>query len=263
MNIQMLNARSLHAGLELEWGETSIDKLITSRPQTDQQNDSQMKKSIYQQESWIVQLPTVLFVCLNRYKFVKATQSSSKITEPFEFEQHIYLDRYMYDNREIVKSKRKELQVLNAEFSRLQEKLQSIKTYKMSEESAASGKSYALDEVLKCTLSFLTADHSTSEVFSQIRRVNSDCESGSELDREAERLKVVKECLTSWIDKIEEKIRDLENCIKEVKNRIENIFNLDNLKRVKYDLHSVCIHEGNALSGHFWTYIWNPEQLKW
>ena len=107
VNIQMLNSRNLHAGLELEWGETSIDKLITTS-QISKQNEhqplneeltdknfksSEMNKSIYEQESWIVQLPSVLFICLNRYKFVKATQSSSKILEPFEFYPFIYLDR--------------------------------------------------------------------------------------------------------------------------------------------------------------------------
>ena len=96
----MLNARTLHAGLELEWGETSIDKLIISSNNAASSVTtvagaaaSVMNKSIYQQESWVVQLPPVLFICLNRYKFVKATQSSSKILEPFEFYPHIYLDR--------------------------------------------------------------------------------------------------------------------------------------------------------------------------
>ena len=109
VNIQMLNSRNLHAGLELEWGETSIDKLITSNqvqttlPSTatttpaaataTSSGEFKMNKSIYEQESWIVQLPSVLFICLNRYKFVKATQSSSKILEPFEFYPFIYLDR--------------------------------------------------------------------------------------------------------------------------------------------------------------------------
>jgi hypothetical protein len=80
-------------------------------------------KSLYEQESWIVQLPSVLFICLNRYKFVKATQSSSKILEPFEFYQHIYLDRYMYANRERIKLKRKELKLLKNELQMLEEKL--------------------------------------------------------------------------------------------------------------------------------------------
>jgi hypothetical protein len=108
VNIQMLNSRNLHAGLELEWGETSIDKLTPQNSKQQQQqikeettiveknvklSEMTMNKSIYEQESWIVQLPSVLFICLNRYKFVKATQSSSKILEPFEFYPFIYLDR--------------------------------------------------------------------------------------------------------------------------------------------------------------------------
>ena len=134
----MLNARNLHAGLELEWGETSIDKLITSNSikassssaggsntNTNSKTTSSvpMNRSFYQQESWIVQLPSVLFVCLYRYKFVKATQSSSKIIEPFEFYPQIYLDRYMQSNREIVKAKRKQLQAYNNELNKLEDKL--------------------------------------------------------------------------------------------------------------------------------------------
>lgn len=133
----MLNARNLHAGLELEWGETSIDKLITSntiKTSTSSSSNSKttpnvpMNRSFYQQESWIVQLPSVLFVCLNRYKFVKATQSSSKIIEPFEFYPQIYLDRYMKSNREIVKAKRKQLQAYNNELNKLEDKLKKFKT---------------------------------------------------------------------------------------------------------------------------------------
>ena len=72
-----------------------------------------------------MQSPSVLFICLNRYKFVKATQSSSKILEPFEFYEHIYLDRYMYENRELIKLKRKELKLLKNELQLLEEKLKS------------------------------------------------------------------------------------------------------------------------------------------
>ncbi len=35
------------------------------------------------------------------------------------------------------------------------------------------------------------------------------------------------------------------------------------MKKVKYNLHSVCVHEGSAALGHFWTYIWNETQQKW
>jgi ubiquitin carboxyl-terminal hydrolase 25/28 len=96
VNIQMLNARNLHAGLEMEWGETSIDKsapVHVALASDAESTSSRMKKSSYEQETWVVKLPSVLFICLNRYKFSKDTQSSSKILEPFEFYPHIYLDR--------------------------------------------------------------------------------------------------------------------------------------------------------------------------
>ena len=108
VNVQMCNARTLHEGLELEWGETSIDRLstpptpsgaprkattLTEATKQQQQQQQSMNRSFYEQEAWVVKLPAVFFVCLNRYKFVQATQSSSKILEPFEFYPHIYLDR--------------------------------------------------------------------------------------------------------------------------------------------------------------------------
>ncbi|RNA04444.1 ubiquitin carboxyl-terminal hydrolase 28 isoform X1 [Brachionus plicatilis] len=126
VNIQMLNSRNLHAGLELEWGETLIDKQISGEAGVSSnsgKNEPSVNRSIYQQESWVKKLPRVLFICLNRYKFVQATQSSSKILEPFEFYQKIYLDRYLDENKEIIIKKRKEVKVLREELKNLEDKL--------------------------------------------------------------------------------------------------------------------------------------------
>lgn len=123
----MLNSRNLHAGLELEWGETLIDKQNISGETNEMSNsginESGINRSIYQQESWVKKLPRVLFICLNRYKFVQATQSSSKILEPFEFYQEIYLDRYLDENKEIIIKKRKEVKLLREELKNLENKL--------------------------------------------------------------------------------------------------------------------------------------------
>lgn len=122
----MLNSRNLHAGLELEWGETLIDKQIggdNNVTSNSGKNEPNVNRSIYQQESWVKKLPRVLFICLNRYKFVQATQSSSKILEPFEFYQEVYLDRYLDENKEIIIKKRKEVKVLRDELQSLENKL--------------------------------------------------------------------------------------------------------------------------------------------
>lgn len=77
-------------------------------------------------------------------------------------------------------------------------------------------------------------------------------------------LTTVETCLRGWVDQIESKISELNEEILRIKRQIDSIYDEDaTLRNVRYNLHSVCIHEGNAMSGHFWTYIWKPEVGKW
>lgn len=32
---------------------------------------------------------------------------------------------------------------------------------------------------------------------------------------------------------------------------------------MRYTLHAVCVHEGSATLGHFWTYVYHPDRQKW
>lgn len=80
---------------------------------------------------------------------------------------------------------------------------------------------------------------------------------------EVNSLETVEKCLKNWIDKTQDKINELNEAIVKIKHKIDTAFDENNLKKFKYNLHSVCIHEGTSTSGHFWTYIWNPKQNKW
>lgn len=33
--------------------------------------------------------------------------------------------------------------------------------------------------------------------------------------------------------------------------------------QVRYNLHAVCVHEGSATVGHFWTYVYHDDRQKW
>jgi len=33
--------------------------------------------------------------------------------------------------------------------------------------------------------------------------------------------------------------------------------------QVRYTLHAVCVHEGSATLGHFWTYVYHHDRQKW
>ena len=82
-------------------------------------------------------------------------------------------------------------------------------------------------------------------------------------ESESRTLSTVESCLRGWIEQIETKIGSLNDEIGVLKHKIDSIYDEDALRKVRYNLHSVCIHEGNALSGHFWTYIWKPRLGKW
>ena len=83
------------------------------------------------------------------------------------------------------------------------------------------------------------------------------------VEEDKKRLGEVEKCLRDWVRQLEARISNVESNMAALKHRIESIYDDDKLHRVRYNLHSVCIHEGNALSGHFWTYVWQPALAKW
>lgn len=83
------------------------------------------------------------------------------------------------------------------------------------------------------------------------------------VEEDKKRLGEVEKCLRDWVRQLEARISNVESDMAALKHRIESIYDDDKLHRVRYNLHSVCIHEGNALSGHFWTYVWQPALAKW
>jgi hypothetical protein len=102
-----------------------------------------------------------------------------------------------------------------------------------------------------------------SQMTPLVKPTTNENESTIEVKEEKEKLQIVTNCLKGWITQIESKINDLKSEINKIKQKIYTLYDEDNLKKLKYNLHSVCIHEGNAASGHFWTYIWNTQQKKW
>ncbi len=138
-----------------------------------------------------------------------------------------------------------------------------IKYYNYSE---TSNETYALDDVFKCAKHFISADHSKHDVFRNLKLVDapgSEKEDPMDSQKESNEVEIVKGYFVKLIKNIESKINELKQSIERVNIQISTIYDQENLKKIKYNLHSECIHQGNATSGHFWTYIWNTLNLKW
>ncbi|NXL75120.1 UBP28 hydrolase, partial [Leptocoma aspasia] len=93
----------------------------------DQATASQSVK--YGQERWFTKLPPVLTFELSRFEFNQSLGQPEKIHTKLEFPQTIYMDRYLYCNKDLIQMKREEMKRLKEKMVTLQQKLERYMEY--------------------------------------------------------------------------------------------------------------------------------------
>uniref|UniRef100_A0A4W2DZ21 Ubiquitin carboxyl-terminal hydrolase 28 n=1 Tax=Bos indicus x Bos taurus TaxID=30522 RepID=A0A4W2DZ21_BOBOX len=208
----------------------------------------------YGQERWFTKLPPVLTFELSRFEFNQSLGQPEKIHNKLEFPQIIYMDRYMYRSKELVRSKRDCIRKLKEEIKILQQKLESTSEESTSQEaegtfssSEDSGrKSRMAEQPLKPPRSSVEMPAHPAP------RTVTD-----------EEINFVKTCLQRWRNEIEQDIQDLKNSIASTTQTIEQMYCDPLLRQVPYRLHAVLVHEGQANAGHYWAYVYNQPRQVW
>ncbi|NXM74534.1 UBP28 hydrolase, partial [Serilophus lunatus] len=104
----------------------------------------------YGQERWFTKLPPVLTFELSRFEFNQSLGQPEKIHTKLEFPQTIYMDRYLYCNKELIQLKREEMKRLKEKMVALQQKLERYMEY-------GSGPArFPLPDMLQYVLEFIT-----------------------------------------------------------------------------------------------------------
>ncbi|XP_071432406.1 ubiquitin carboxyl-terminal hydrolase 28 isoform X1 [Pithys albifrons albifrons] len=104
----------------------------------------------YGQERWFTKLPPVLTFELSRFEFNQSLGQPEKIHTKLEFPQTIYMDRYLYCNKELIQMKREEIKRLKDKMVTLQQKLERYMEY-------GSGPArFPLPDMLQYVLEFVT-----------------------------------------------------------------------------------------------------------
>lgn len=99
-------------------------------------------------QRWFTKLPPVLTFELSRFEFNQSLGQPEKIHNKLEFPQVIYMDRYMYKSKELIRSKRESIRKLKEEIQVLQQKLERYVKY-------GSGPSrFPLPDMLKYVIEF-------------------------------------------------------------------------------------------------------------
>ncbi|XP_066059747.1 ubiquitin carboxyl-terminal hydrolase 28 isoform X5 [Chamaea fasciata] len=206
----------------------------------------------YGQERWFTKLPPVLTFELSRFEFNQSLGQPEKIHTKLEFPQTMYMDRYLYCNKDVIQMKREEMKRLKEKMVTLQQKLESIQertdtrtedeAFFVANPSLQQNSSVELEPAVSpAELSERPAPHVVSE----------------------EELNLVQTCLQRWRNEIEQDVQDLKESIARINLSIKQMYCDPLLQQVPYRLHAVLVHEGQANAGHYWAFIYDPPRKRW
>ena len=49
----------------------------------------------------------------------------------------------------------------------------------------------------------------------------------------------------------------MEQQVKDLQGQIKAAFGVPEMQKMPYHLHSICVHDGNAMSGHYYSFIYD------
>lgn len=183
------------------------------------------------QEIWIKKLPSVLIFQLKRHFYIQGEPAPFKNNSVFKFPDFIFPDRFMQENKDQIKSLQKKIRKIKSEINM-------IKKEKASLLYSPDGKISILESI-KVLNSFLISDI------------------GKEIMTEA--FETSKK-LENMYYEIQNKLEANENRLKKLNKKLEKIYIY--FTNQKYCLSSILVHEGVAISGHYFAYIKDYDRLE-
>ncbi|CAD8153581.1 unnamed protein product [Paramecium pentaurelia] len=198
-------------------------------------------KDEYQQaikQFWIQQAPQVLTFQIQRVEYNKEFGSFTKINSFFQFDKEIYLDRYLLSNQKMAKDIQIQNQQMRDRLKKIDQELSMLTQFNGNID---------IIQNLETTLQFLRLQNQNEKQHPFYVDSNDNKTT----------IKSISEYYQHYIKK-----RDcLQKERKEIELKISESYN--SLKKQKYILQSILMHEGNPDAGHYFAYIYNLDDQKW
>lgn len=223
--------------------ETTFQTVIEGYKPEDKVYDTAIK------QRWITKLPKVLFFLVTRVYYDKEKKSMVKDNEPFDFEEVIYPDRYLLQNRDVSDQLRNQVNKLRVKTVKLQEHIDKFKNY--------NEKKHNIGAILHSTAHLLQSSNEGMQSEDSTEGVSLYSPSGllqSVADSpDQETISKMIEFLTNLQTKSIEQVKHMEEQLSELQSEIKNFYK--SVDKTAYHLHSIMIHDGNHESGHYYTFI--------
>ncbi|CAD8126422.1 unnamed protein product [Paramecium sonneborni] len=173
---------------------------------------------------WITQIPDSLLFQIQRVGY-DPERGLIKLNDEFRFEKEIYADRFLLENRQKVIETQQQLHELKIQQGELLSQMEKYQNY--------SG--ISMLTILSTAAKYVKEAKPDDEIMQQ------------RIDQCRLSIQLILQKFQLQLDQINQKIEDLYAI----------------MKKYKYFLQSILIHEGAAESGHYYTYIYNPFLKQW
>ncbi|XP_032084993.1 ubiquitin carboxyl-terminal hydrolase 28 isoform X2 [Thamnophis elegans] len=229
----------------------------------------------YTQERWFTKLPPVLTFELSRFEFNQSLGQPEKIHNKLEFPPVIYMDRFMYSNKETIQAKREEVGKLRDQMTLLRQQLEKYLRY------GSGSDRFPLPDMLQSVLEFARTKMSSAATTStaETTAAKDPSETPARPSRGPEEtseepvppgapvsedeMSLVISCLQKWREEVEQDIEGLKASMQMLSESMDYVYADPQLCQVPYHLHAVLVHEGQANAGHYWAYIYHLPRRAW
>lgn len=179
-------------------------------------------------------LPPVLHIQIQRTSFDKLLQQAFKNKNQVVFDETIYMDRYLEDEKALLR--RKEESKWKCRIRQLETRMASLKAPDNSNDSMS------VFEALKGSKDFL-------------EEINADSMEGIEIQSTlTAALGTRASEVTSELEQLEREASDLRRKVRE---------QYTDMRQHRYRLHAVFMHRGTNAYGHYWIYIYDFANDTW
>lgn len=184
----------------------------------------------------VKRFPEILCFQIQRAGYNKEKKCPEKNNQRFEFDQEIYVDRFLINNKETVQDLRQKADSLEKERNLINSQVRGMSSFRDNRDIIKSVEDVL--ELLRVLNGSSTQDFTLPEsvVKAQISNIG---DISSSLDGLRLKMTEEKEHLKQRNDSIDKEIRGLYSSI----------------ENTKYVLFSIIIHEGTADSGHFYCFV--------
>lgn len=182
-------------------------------------------------ESWFTHLPPVMILELSRFEYSTDSKQVLKINDSLDFEKVLYMDRFLLENKDATLASYDKEVSIKSQLQGDRDNYHRLSNY--------CGKPVSLLEVLSLVRTYasdrVSAGENSEEDIAPL---------GSLLDR--------------WKAEVEHSTDDVLRKIDSSKQSLSALYSDPTMRATPYQLHAVCVHQGDASVGHYWVYV-NPK----